>query len=210
MRTGAARAIVLVPYSTRIEDPCERALRAIEELGVEVLRFRSFAAIDRARSDAATAALDRGFDELIWVDPDIAFEPHDIERLRSHNLSIVAGLCPNRGEEGYSVQFDDGTTVVRMGPPGGLRPTRYVGAGFLFTKRVVYSDIQRSFSLPACDTRFSKRTVPYFLPMVIKDGGPYLYLRDDYAFCQRARDSGHDPKVDTTILLDRIATYSDN
>jgi hypothetical protein len=206
--TASRRPLVLVPYLTHIEPGCEQGLRALEQRGLEVRRYPSTAAVDRTRCDAATAALDQGFDELIWIDSDIRFEPDDVERLRGHDLPIVAGVYAKKGVQDLALHLEDGTTELAMGEGGRLYDVRYVGAGFLCTQRLVYEDIQRTFSLPVCNTRFGARTVPYFLPMVIADGGPYWYLGEDYAFCERARQSGHKIVIDTTIRLGHIGSYT--
>jgi len=76
------RCVVLCPYLTHIEPACERGLRELEKRGLDVRRFPSSAAVDRARCDVATAALGEGFDELMWIDSDISFDADDVARLR--------------------------------------------------------------------------------------------------------------------------------
>ena len=207
-----AACVVLVPYLTHIEAACERGLRDLEARGYDVRRFSSTAAIDRARGDAATAALAEGADELMWIDSDISFAADDVDRLRGHGLPIVAGLYPKKGVQDFAVYFEPGTTELVVGEGGGLREVRYVGAGFLHTRRQVYDDIQRRFGLPTCNTRFGMPSIPFFLPMVVVDeqgpAGSYWYLGEDYAFCERARLSGHKIVIDTTIRLGHVGKYT--
>jgi hypothetical protein len=203
----ALRCVVLVPYATHIEPACERGLRELERRGLEVRRYASTAAVDRTRCDAATAALDDGADELFWIDADIQFDPDDVAKLRAHDLPIVAGIYAKKGVQDLAVHLEPGTRALAVGEGGGLHAARYVGAGFLCTRRGVYDDIQRTFALPVCNTRFGGRTVPYFLPMVIEDAGAHWYLGEDYAFCERARRAGHAVQIDTTIRLGHIGSY---
>jgi hypothetical protein len=202
-----SRPVVLVPYLTHVEPGCDAGLRELERRGLEVRRYPSTAAVDRSRCDMATAALDEGYDELIWIDSDIQFDPDDVAKLRGHELPIVAGVYAKKGVRDLAVHLEPTTQELRFGAGGGLYDVRYVGAGFLCTRREVYDAIQRTFSLPVCNTRFGARTIPYFLPMVIPDGGPYWYLGEDYAFCERARKAGHRVQVDTTIRLGHIGSY---
>jgi hypothetical protein len=206
------KAVVLVPYLTHIEPACERGLRDLERKGYEVRRYPSSAAIDRSRCDVATAALGEGHDELIWIDSDISFAADDVDRLRGHDLPIVAGIYPKKGVQDFAVYLEPGTAELKVGEGGGLHDVRHVGAGFLCTQRVVYDDIQRTFNLPVCNTRFGLPSVPYFLPMVVRDeeapGGGYWYLGEDYAFCERARIAGHRITVDTTIRLGHVGKYT--
>jgi len=201
------RCIVLVPYSTHIEPACDRGLRELEQRGLEVRRYPSTAAVDRTRSDAATTALRDGADELMWIDSDIAFDPDDVVRLRAYDLPIVGGVYPKKGVQDLAVHLEAGTAELTFGVGGGLVDVRYVGLGFLCTQRLVYEDVQRTFSLPVCNTQFGAATVPYFLPMVQADGAAYWYLGEDYAFCERARQAGHKVVVDTTIRLGHIGSY---
>jgi hypothetical protein len=204
------RTVVLVPYLTHVEPACERGLRELERRGLEVRRYASTAAVDRTRCEMATAALGDRFDELIWIDSDIAFEADDVERLRGHDLPIAGGIYAKKGAPAFAAHFEPETRTLQLGEGGDLRRVRYVGLGFLCTQRRVYDDVQRKFSLPFCNTRFGAPAVPFFLPMVIADDalpGGYWYLGEDYAFCERARQAGHAVIVDTKIRLGHVGTY---
>jgi hypothetical protein len=207
----ASRCIVLVPYLTHIEPACERGLRELERRGLEVRRYSATAAIDRTRSEVATAAIGEGYDELMWIDSDIAFEADDVQRLRGHDLPIVAGVYAKKGPGGLAVHPEPGTRELRFGEGGELVPVRYVGAGFLLTRRGVYEAIARTFALPVCNARFGAPVVPYFLPMVVEDAGApggYWYLGEDYAFGERARLAGIATVVDARIRLGHIGSYA--
>jgi hypothetical protein len=204
------KPIVLVPFLTHIEPACEVGLRELERRGLTVRRYPSTAAIDRMRCEAATAALRDGFDELIWIDSDIAFAADDVDRLRAHARPIVAGVYAKKGQPAFAAYFEPGTPTIQLGTGGGLMPVRYVGFGFVCTRRQVFDDVQQRFSLPFCNTRFGLPAVPYFLPMVISDAaeaGGYWYLGEDYAFCERARQAGHAIVIDTAIRLGHIGAY---
>src|SRR5947209_7646053 len=89
--------VILVPANNGIEPACDHALRQLERMGHPVWRVPGFSAIDTARSQIATDAVARGFEELMWIDSDIEFDPAAVERLRSHNLPIVGGCIPRKG-----------------------------------------------------------------------------------------------------------------
>ena len=66
------------PCPTRagfIHPPCEDALRELERRGYEVRRVGGYAAIDQARNQLATDALLDGFEETMWIDADLGFDP---------------------------------------------------------------------------------------------------------------------------------------
>src|SRR5215510_12758442 len=103
------RCVVLVPYATHIEPACDHQLRALEARGYEVRRYPSSAAVDRTRCDMATLALGDGFDELMWIDSDIVFEPDAVDRLRSHDLPLVAAIYPKKGVQDFAMHLEPGT-----------------------------------------------------------------------------------------------------
>ena len=89
--------MVLVPVGGHVEPECERGLAALEAEGYAVWRVRGHAAIDQARSQMATDALAAGYDELLWIDSDIAFEAEDVRRLRTRRLPVVCGIYVKKG-----------------------------------------------------------------------------------------------------------------
>lgn len=208
----APRVVILCPFLTHVEPACERGLREAEAAGFEVRRYAATAAVDRTRGDAAHAALTGGAEAILWIDSDVAFTVAEVRALCAHRLPVVAGLYPKKGVRDFAVHLERGTTELGVGDAGGLYDVRYVGAGFLYTERVVFDDVRRHFGLPICNTRFGAPTVPYFLPMVIADPegppGAYWYLGEDFAFCERARQAGHKIVVDTTLRLGHVGSYT--
>lgn len=208
---GASGCIVLVPFLDHIEPECEQALRALEGRGYRVRRWNANAAIDRSRSELATTALFEGFDELFWIDADMGFDPAAVDRIRSHQLPMVGGLYVMRGKRSFACRFTAGTKELTLGEKGGLLEVQYVGTGFLHTRRAVFEDVARKFSLPVCNAKYGSPTVPYFLPMVFREeagSGEFVYLTEDYSFCERARQAGHKVMIDTSIRLWHLGRYA--
>lgn len=73
------RCVVLVPIANTIDPECEDALRDLERRGSVVWRQRGYATLDAARKQMANHALAQGFDELLWIDPDLVFDPGDVD-----------------------------------------------------------------------------------------------------------------------------------
>jgi hypothetical protein len=203
---STSRLVVLVPtFDGKVEPACEARLRDLEHDGVEVRRVGGHAAIDFARSAIATRALADGFDELLWIDADIVFNPQDIARLRSSGEALVAGVYPKKGRRELALHARPGTTSLTFGPQGGLVEVLYVGTGFMYTRRRLYEAM--AAELPICNEQFGEAVVPYFIPFVVAtDKGPW-YLGEDYAFCERARRAGHKVMVDTRVRLLHIGAY---
>lgn len=203
-----SKCVILVPVGSAIEAECDDALRKLEARGYPVRRVYGYAAIDQARSQMATDALGDGFDELMWIDSDILFDPESVDRLRSHDLPFVAGIYPKKAARALSCHLLPETESVQFGAGGGLMPIRYAATGFLLTRRQVYDDIRSRLALPTCNERRGRAMVPYFLPMLLGEPGGTWYLGEDYAFSERARQVGYEIMADTSIRLGHVGRYA--
>jgi hypothetical protein len=202
-----SRCVILVPAGHHIEPHCALTLGQLEARGYPVRRLYGFAQVDVARNRLATDALAEGFEELMWIDSDIAFAPESVDRLRARGLPVTCGLYPKKGERALSSQLLPGTDRIVFGQGGGLVEIRYAAAGFLHTRRDVYLEIQRRESLPVCHRRLGQPTLPFFLPMIVPEGDDHRYLGEDFAFSERLRRCGFRIVADTTIRLQHIGIY---
>jgi len=198
---------VLVPAAVQIEPACEAALAELARGGYTVRRVYGYAAIDQARNDMATDALADGFEETMWIDADISFDPRAVDQLRASQLPIVCGIYARKGRRALACHALPGTEQLVFGVGGGLVELRYAGTGFLFVRRQVYIDMQARLGLPVCNQRFGRATIPFFQPMVVPDGEGHWYLPEDFAFCERARQCGFKIMADTTIRLWHHGSY---
>lgn len=185
---------VLVPAARYIEPECEEGLRALEERGYHVHRLVGMSAVDQARNILIAQALDRPYQEFVWVDSDMGFNPSDVDRMRRHNKPVVVGLYSMRGKGGVAAEYLNDAPLY--GPRAGLFEIRYAGLGFCFTKREVYEKM----NLPHCSLR-NRRVQPFFLPMIVDEGGEMRYLPEDFAFFYRARSHGFKVLADTSVSL---------
>jgi hypothetical protein len=202
-----SRCVVLVPVGGAIDPGCDDGLKELERRGYVVRRVRGYSQIDAARSQMATDALAQGFDELLWIDSDVVFDPDDVERLRGHGLSLVCGIYAKKSRREFACHFLPGTRQVQLGPDGGVIEILYCGFGFTLTRRDLYETMRRELRLPACNQRFGSLLVPYFAPFAVKDGEGFWYLGEDYAFCERARQCGTRVMADMTIRLWHVGAY---
>ena len=202
--------MILVPVGHHIEPSCDDALRGLERRGYTVRRVGGYSAIDQARNQIATDALRDGFQELFWIDSDIAFSPGAVDRLRSHGLPMICGIYPKKGEKqrSFACKFSRGTEMVAFGEAGGLVEVSFAGTGFLLMRRDVYQAIQEHFGLPVCNERFGPSMIPFFQPAIVPDGRGHWYLAEDYSFSHRARECGYRVMADTTLRLKHIGSYA--
>lgn len=203
----APRCVILVPVGTSIDPACDAGLAELERRGFTVRRVRGYSAIDSARNQMATDALADGFDELVWVDSDVVFQPDDLDALRSYGKPFDCGLYPKKGPREFAAAFLPGTQTVALGSHGGLTPIHYCGFGFVYTRRAVYDAVREHHKLPLLNTKFDKSLVPYFAPFWTGQRDDARYLPEDYAFCERARQAGHEVFADTRVRLWHVGSY---
>jgi hypothetical protein len=206
MSKNPQKCVILVPVGTHIESKCDESLQVLQQRGYSVRRVRGYAAIDQGRSQMATDALADGFEELMWVDSDVAFDPQDVEKLRGHQLPVCCGVFPKKGTRQMAATMLPGINKLFFGQAGGLHEILYAGFGFVYTRREVYAKIAET--LPVCNQMFKRPIVPYFLPLLHESSEGTWYLGEDYAFCERALRCGFKITADTTIRLWHIGNYT--
>lgn len=102
---SSSRCVVLVPCQGRIVSQCQSALLELERRGYVVRRIEGYSAIDQARNQIASDALADGFQETLWIDSDVGFDPDDVDKIRRHDLPIVCGIYPKRANENWRFIF---------------------------------------------------------------------------------------------------------
>jgi hypothetical protein len=207
MSADGARCLVIVPYRDPILPACEDGLRALEARGYTVWRDGRPDPIDHKRSRLATRAI-ASFDELLWIDSDIAFAPDDVDRLRAHGLPFIGGLYARRNQRELCYRPLEDATQMAFGQGAAPVEVHSVATGFLLTHRRVYEAIAAALELPVCGASSGEPVVPYFMPMIVRD--PDLgdgYLSEDYAFCERARQAGCTVMLDPSIRLGHVGGY---
>lgn len=194
---------------TTIESECDKSLRELEKRGYQVWRVWGHSAIDQGRSQMATDALAQGFEELMWIDADIGFDPDAVDKLRSHRLPVACGIYAKKSVRAIAAYVLPHTEQIIFGEGGGLHELYYGATGFLLTHREVYEKVQKLQNLPVCNVWEGQGTptVPYFLPMIVPSRGGQWYLGEDFAFFERVRRVGYKIMADTTIRLRLYGSY---
>jgi hypothetical protein len=204
-----SKCVILVPVFGGIEKETEALLAECQRMDYPVETLFGNAYIDKARSIMASRVLDDGYEEIMWIDQDMTFNPDSIEVLRSHGLPIIGAVYPTKSRKGGLCGcLLKGCGKLTFGPKGGLAEIRWAATGFLYTKREVYDKIGETFDFPICDNEDGDgQFFPYFFPMIYRNGAVHNYLGEDYSFCERARQCGYKIYADTTIRLGHIGKY---
>jgi hypothetical protein len=202
------KCVILVPCNTTIEYKTDESLRILESRGYEVWRTPGWSAIDQGRNRMAYDAIyRRNFEEVLWIDSDIEFNPDDVDRIRSWNKDIVAGAYPMKNWPIMTVQPFIGD-VIEFKKTGGLKEVMCAATGFLYIKSHVFRIIKEKLDLPICNTSFSEPQIPFFQPSIWEVENQNCYLGEDFSFCMRARKCGFPIYLDTGIKLGHIGKYT--
>ncbi len=201
------RCVVLVPGAEHIAPACTTALSELKRRGYTVRRS-SDTPLDQRWSRMATVALIQGFEETMWIDPDLGFDPDAVERLRSRGVPIVCGI----DSPAQRSQIEPGCPTPPE-PPGpirgasGLEEVADVLGKFLLIRRQVYMDIQRRLDLPVCDEHLGSPLIPFFQPALFPWDEGWSCQAGGQAFCESARRCGYRLLADTTEVATRTAAW---
>lgn len=148
--------------------------------------------ISRVRNAQATAFLASDCEYFLSIDADLSFGADAIDRLVRHGRDIVAApyvvkTLPPR----WAIQFLDGDLPTYV---SGITEVKYVSAGFCLVKRAVFERL--SGNSPSY-TLSDVRQHGFYIPFVHDD----MYLGEDWAFCQRAREQGFKIYADFDVKL---------
>ena len=143
--------------------------------------------------------------------PDVFAGLNPINRLRSHNRSLVSSCYVGR-RKGAPPQFAGGEMestrqVMRRGPRNSVMEVDWAGFGFILTKRTVFEDIIKTQGdqIRVKNDGLRKRfgyDYAFFTPMDINTPG------DDIPFCIRAAKANHKLLLDMAVFAAHIGNYA--
>ena len=190
--------IVITPAFDRILPEVENGLRKLEK-DIPVWRLFGHSDIARCRSVAASQSLHDGYDKLLWIDADVAFDPADALAMIERDLPYVCGLYVVKSAREFAFDMIDTSEPFTLGTDA-LLEINYGPMGFTAIDIEAFDAVGEQ--LDECqDDRATFK--PYFLPMV-HDG---RYLAEDYAFCERLSQAGIDRLAWLKPRLSHIGNY---
>jgi len=185
------------------------------------LHYGNVASVTKARNALVCEALETGFDDLVFIDSDIAFAPEMLERLLSHDLDMVAGVQQANvafNADGevvknypYAVQLKDGKIKLNQG----VGEVENVSTAFLRLRAPAVRDlIKKVPHLKYADPQvtgwenwlyalFEHRMYPH--PTI---PGARKYHGEDYSFCQLWKEHGGKIYADMFIQLRHIKSVN--
>lgn len=181
------------------------------------LPMKGDALIDRARSRVASFfMLETNNDILFFVDDDGAFKTEDVIKTIEHvrdGMDICGGMVmlkkPQQmkmGQIDKNILFfkDQKVTFSRNSKPVEVN---MIGTAFIAIHRRVFQKMIEEKIVPYChptDLKFWPFFQPY--PKEIEPG-KWIYLSEDWAFCDRARKLGFKVWLDPSIFITHHGDY---
>ena len=170
------------------------------------------ALIDRSRSRLATKfLLERDEEILFFIDDDIIFDTLDITKMMwsmiKADLDILGGpYCTKEEKEPtFAIRTLDNQDEIVCGKNGAIEEVRYVSTGCMAIRRRVLEKMSQSGMVHLCHPK-SLRFYPFFTPMEKLLSDRWIYLSEEWAFCQRAKQLGFKVWCDFSVKLGHIGT----
>lgn len=195
------RTMIGIPTTGEVPVRFMASLLAMKRVGNVEFEVTDSSLVYDARNRIAKLAIEEGFDRVLWLDSDMAFEPELMEKLSRRidcGCEMVSALyfkrkqppepviyqdcCLRKNEEGNTVPS---AVVYRDFPENQVFEIAGCGFGAVMTTVQLLKDVYEAFGLPFSPT-----------------GG----LGEDLSFCARAAELGRKMWCDSSIQLGHIGT----
>lgn len=190
------KILIAIPTAKHIEVDTFKAIYDLELPEGYVADFQYFYGyrIDQIRNLIADWMVKGEWDYLFSVDSDIAFPPHTLKRLISHNRDMVTGVYRQRKPDQHIIEVYTGTghnvPWSALQEAGDLVEVGGCGFGCVLVKRHVFQNVP----------------YPHFEYHVALDH--QNTVSEDVDFCRKVTDRGMTIWCDTTIQCDHIGHYN--
>lgn len=190
-----------------------RALENCPNPKIRVMVLEGDALIDRSRSRVATKFLaDTKDDVLMFIDDDVLFDTVDVTRLmwdcwRKYDIIGGSYITKDEKDPNFTIRTLTDTEQHTFGKGGETFEVRYLSTGCMAIRRNVLEEMVQKEVVHYCHPDTLK-LYPFFLPMEKKVTEKWLYLSEDWAFCERAKSLGFRIWCDSTVRLGHIGPYT--
>lgn len=199
--------VVITPFHRSMEGITAWCLERAHQENVPFLwmPFPGDALIGRIRSIATTQfLLNLSCDYMIFLDSDIEFRPVDLVRLwedmKDRGYELIGGVYTMRG----GTQLAHYGIDKRIRVDGQITEVAYLSTGFMGIAKTMLQRMVDELKLPLCHEGNEQfRCYPFF-----ESGSHYfeanqewIYRSEDWDFCDKARQIGVKPYLDTAIRL---------
>lgn len=195
------KTLIAVPCMDYLEAQFVESLLDLKKVGECDVKLLKSSLVYDARNQAATFAVQEGYDYVFWIDSDMTFEPDTLERMFKSigDNKFLTALCFSRRPpfkpciyKEISAKKQDGmvepyTEIMYDYPRDQI--IQIAAAGFACVLQKV----------EMLDVMLSVYGVPFF---------PIAGLGEDLSFCYRAKQIGYNMYADTSIKIGHIMRMS--
>jgi len=173
-------------------------IRESEERGIRIdpIYMSYDALVQRARNDLVALAIQGEYDELIFIDSDIEWDPAWIFKLLKYPQDVVGGTYPKKSEEGYVLKALD---TVETDSRTGLMKVAGLGTGFMKLSRKALDYLWNNAE-PYSDGYKKSRII---FDIKIKDG---FLVSEDIHVCQKLREGQFDIWLDPKMCCNHVGS----
>jgi hypothetical protein len=167
-------------------------IRESEDRGIRIdpIYMSYDALVQRARNDLVALAINGGYDELIFIDGDIEWDPSWIFKLLKYPQDVVGGTYRKKTDdyEGYVLKILEGPEMIDTRT--GLIKVSGLGTGFLKLSRKALEYLWDR-ATPYTDHKGKNSRMVF--DIAIQDG---VMVSEDILMCQRLIQGGFDIWMD--------------
>jgi len=160
--------------------------------------------VGRSRNALVAQFLASDCTDILFIDSDLIFSAHQIERIVLHEEDVVGG-CYMLKAQGTPRICSNPKSGVTTPNENGLMEVAYVGTGFLRIRRHVFEKMIEKFGEEMwyrTDDGKNQLQHDFFQMGIYKYAdGARRWLSEDWYFCQRCQDMGTKVYCDMNILL---------
>jgi|TARA_X000001316_G_scaffold6136_1_gene1472 hypothetical protein len=158
------------------------------------------ALVQRARNKLVQIALEYNFDEIIFIDSDMGWDPQWILDLANRKEDIIGGIAPGRRDiESWNTYIASKNLIYSDDKK--LIQVEKIGTGFLKVSKKALLDIWNISSKYLDDE--DQKTYCHAFELEVKDN---TLFSEDYVFCRKLIDLGYKLWVDPTMNCNHTGT----
>lgn len=169
----------------------------INDILIQPIYMSYDALIQRSRNDLLALAIEGDYDDMFWIDSDIAWQPEWFLNLLNYNVDVVGGTYPKKSlqVEGYPVKCGDTNNLILN--PDGLLEVEGLGTGFLrMSKKAIQSLWDNSPEY--IENEKSKR---WAFDVRIEDK---TLISEDIIICKRLKELGFSIYLDPSMTCEHV------
>jgi len=150
--------------------------------------------VQRARNDLVRLALEDGFDDLIFIDSDVEWNPEWVFKLLEYPEDVVGGVYPKKSD---NLQFPVHALKDGLKIEDGLIEVDGLPTGFL---KISKSALQKVWDVSQ-EYQNEGRTCRMVFDIKVMDGD---LVSEDVVFCRKWRDLGGKVYLDPSMSCNHV------